>query len=192
MALLFPPGGSTCGTLVGIDPGTNYLGLSAIEVDLSDLRILRVHPHSFRSDHLLPCDRVITESHTERTEKILAQQANLLDYFRFYQPFAICSESPFYSPLMPGAYAALVEVVAAIRNAAMAYSMYVPFYTYEPSIVKKAIGAHATRGNKDAMRDALRALTEISDVLSIPVDRLDEHAIDASAVGYAHLQFLRG
>lgn len=174
------------GTICGIDPGTNMLGFAALEVDLKTLEVVGVTAQSFKSEAMIDRDTFIPLTHNERIAKILAQQNNLIQQFRFYKPFVIACENPFINRLRPAAYGPLVEIVFAIRMAAIEYSSYTKFLTYEPSTVKKTVGAGAICG-KEEIKFVICNNPELSPNAFTNLSNLDEHAIDALAVAYTHL-----
>ena len=65
---------------------------------------------------------------------------------------------------------------------------YKPLYMIDPPSVKKAVGAQ-TRGDKDAVKKAIKLIKELE---MVNFNNLDEHSIDATAVGYCELLRLRG
>ena len=151
MRLVFPDNGSVCACVCGIDPGTNRLGLAAMDFNMATVSIQSIEAETFRSELLLETDDLILEAHSERTSKIYAQKDNLVRQFRFYRPYAVCCESPFYNRLRPSAYGPLMEILFAIRMACIEYDRTVKLFFYEPSVIKKAVGAHAI-GSKDAVK----------------------------------------
>ncbi len=174
------------GTICGIDPGTNMLGFSALSIDLRTSEIVSVFATSFKSEHMIDRDTFITATHNERISKILAQKKNLVQQFCFYRPFVVACENPFINRLRPAAYGPLVEIVFAIRSAVIEYSDYIKFLTYEPSIVKKTVGAGHISG-KEEVKFAICNNPELSPNAYTNLSGLDEHAIDALAVAYTHL-----
>lgn len=175
----------------GIDPGTNTLGFSLIQIDPIDLSILCIKAETFRSDKMLDTNDILISTYGERVAKLMAHKNNLLRLFRYYKPIVICCESPFFNRLRPGAYGALMETMFAIKTAAIEYDRYIKFNTYEPSIVKKSIGANSI-GDKLNVLKAMFAIDEIKDTTEIPLELLDDHSIDAIAVGYTFLKNIRG
>ena len=106
----------------------------------------------------------------------------------------ICCESPFFNRFQPSAYGPLVEMVFAIRTASLQYDVNVPFITYSPSEVKKALGAgHAAK--KEIVKASLMANPELNNIYNrtnrVTMQDLDEHSIDAIGVAYSHLALLR-
>lgn len=187
--LSLPDHYSEVGRIVGIDPGTNQLGFSVMEYDLRNNALLSIVALTFRSERMMDYDACLMETHHERAWKIQAQRRNLLRNLCGYRPHVVCCESPFYNRLRPGAYGPLVEMMDGIRGACMDYHPCVQFLTYEPSVVKRAVGAGAI-AKKELVKEAILANTDLNQCYG-QLASLDEHSLDAVAVAYSHLQFIR-
>lgn len=188
--LTFPKESPTTVRFCGIDPGTNYLGLSLFEFEIITLTITSIEAMTFRSDSFVKQDDPLISSHSERIAKIYAQKNNLLNHFRRYKPCFVCCESPFYNRLRPSAYGPLVEIIAGIKTACIEYDRYMPFYLYDPSTIKITIGAKWI-GGKTEMKTAMSERPELLAVLKKPLDQYDEHSIDAIAVSFTHYLYLK-
>lgn len=185
MPLVLPPG-QEVGCIVGIDPGTNFLGFCALDINLRDVSVVQHFACSFQSDKMLDPDSFVSICHNERIAKIFAQKNNLLKRLRYHRPFVVTCENPFINRFRPNAYGPLVEVLFAIRCAVTEYNPAVKFLTYEPSIVKKTVGAGAICG-KDEIKLVVRKIQELREHSTVNMDEMDEHAVDATAVAYTHL-----
>lgn len=187
MAIIYPlVKDRDIGTICGVDPGTNLLGLGIIRFNLRTLDIVSVQGMSFKSEPMLDDDNLVAMSHIERTSKIIAQKDNLVTYLSFFKPFVVVCESPFFNRVRPNAFAPLVESITTIRMAVIEYNPIVKFITYEPSIIKKTVGA-GPFANKDAMKATILKNTELNPHPFTSLQDLDEHALDAIAVAYTHL-----
>lgn len=180
---------SPLASICGIDPGTNHLGFAVMEIDTQTLAINSIHAFTLVADKLVEDDNLIAIQHSERIAKIYALQQTLTNLYRYYNPFVICCESPYYNHFRPNAYGALVEIIYAIRMSVTDYNSTIRFQTYEPSIIKKAVGANAI-AKKDGVKLAIKNHPDIIANLTIPMDSLDDHALDAIAVCYTHLRKL--
>lgn len=176
-------------SVCGIDPGTNHLGFAVMEINTRTMAINSIQAMTLVADKLVEDDNLIAIQHTERMAKIYALQQVLTNLYCYYAPFTICCESPYYNHFRPNAYGALVEIIYAVRLSVTNYSPVVSFETYEPSIIKKAVGANAI-SKKDGVKLAIKNNPNIVGRLSVPIDSLDDHAIDAIAVCYTHLNKL--
>lgn len=189
--LIYPQSSnSEVGTIVGIDPGTNLLGFSILRFDLRNLEVISVEADTFKSERMIEEDDLITITHNERIAKLYAQKNNLLQLFNSVQPNWIACEHPFMNRFRPNAFGPLMECLFAIRTAAIEYSQIVKFFTYPPSIIKKAVGAGAHTG-KDPVKEAVLANKELSPNEFTHLGHLDNNAIDAIAIAYTHLKEIR-
>lgn len=181
----FSPLASIC----GIDPGTSHLGFAVMEIDTITLAINSIHAFTLDAEKLVEEDNLIAIQHTERVAKIHALQHTLINLYSYYNPFTICCESPYYNHFRPNAYGALVEIIYAVRMSVINYNPNVRFQTYEPSIIKKAVGANAI-AKKDGVKLAIKNNQSIIAKLTTSIDNLDDHALDAIAVCCTHLNKL--
>jgi Holliday junction resolvasome RuvABC endonuclease subunit len=180
---------SPVASICGIDPGTNHLGFAVMEITTDSLAINSIHAFTLVADKLIEDDDLIAIQHTERIAKIYALQQTLTNLYNYYKPFTICCESPYYNHFRPNAYGALVEIIYAIRMSVINYNSNVRFQTYEPSIIKKAVGANAI-AKKDGVKLAIKNNSAIIAKLSTSIDILDDHALDAIAVCFTHFNKL--
>lgn len=171
--------------IVGIDPGSETLGVCVLYFNVVTLAINRISPMTYTGSKL-PSDPMLSILHGDRVSRVKAHEDNLFNIFSQNSPIAVSTESPFYNPRMPGAYGALVEVICGIRNAVIRYSDVKPLYKVDPSSVKQAIGAKGN-ADKDGVRGYISKIPEIIDRLDRPLSSLDEHSIDATAVAYHQL-----
>jgi Holliday junction resolvasome RuvABC endonuclease subunit len=181
----YPIDKTTQACIVGIDPGSETLGLCLLYFDVVTLNILRVHSQTFIGSKL-PTDPMLSICHSDRVSRIKAHEDNMVNLFISTNPIAISSESPFYNPRRPNAFGALVEVMSAIRNAVIRYSDTSRLFTVDPASVKRAIGAKGN-ADKDMVKHHLGNIPEIVNNLSSPLIDMDEHTVDAIAVAYHQL-----
>lgn len=174
--------------ILGIDPGSETLGVACLSVDAHTLEVVNTQAITFVGSKL-GMDPWMEGMHSARFARIAAHQENLKAIFRQTLPVSIVCESPFYNPRRPNAFAPLVETLNAIRRAVWEYDAQQPLESVDPPTVKNAVGA---KGNAD--KDAVKAkvLTlPLNFTGPIPLELLDEHSIDAIAVAYSKLVQLR-
>lgn len=170
-------------TICGIDPGTNNLGISIIKINTHNLDIISIKTTNIKPnlDKNIPYERI---------DKILSQKTQLLYFIQCNYPNIVCSESPYYNHLSPGAYAPLVEMLYNIRYSVLEYNRDIKFITYDPSTIKISIGS-SFGGNKDEVKTNILNIKEIVNNCIIDINKLDNNAIDSIAVAYTHLLKLR-
>lgn len=166
--------------IIGIDPGTQHLGLAIGSVDSYSYQIRNIEVCTYKAVQLPTYDKHLSYVHGDLTARVKAYRDFLYHEFCRVQPTLIASESPFFYRTHPGAYGPLVETLAAIREAVWLYDNTLPLYTVPPSNVKQAIGA---KGNakKEDMIDALERFS-LFGMSKERISQLDEHGIDACAV----------
>ena len=180
----YPPYNSGTASIVGIDPGSEKLGVSVIGIDVETQKIAFVRASTYTGSKMFSPKDHFAIVQSDRQARITAHRENLYRLFLRERPIQICSESPFYNPRMPAAFGSLTEMIVAIRSAAQMYSKERPLYLIDPPSVKKAVGASGA-ADKDAVRKCVLALLKECYIGITPMEELDEHSIDAIAVGYA-------
>lgn len=169
--------------IVGIDPGTTHLGVSIITVSFEELSI--VCSDAFTVD----ASKNVVQSwngyvHNERFARIEYICKQLMQVLKDTRPLIVCAESPFFGMRHPGAYQALTELLTQIRLTVYNYDNWRELQLVPPSNVKQAVGQ---KGNVDkhAMKTALLSMCNVLKFHSFEkMNGLDEHSIDALAVGY--------
>lgn len=169
--------------VVGIDPGTETLGFSVLDLDLTSGKIAVAHSETVNSQKILGAYRTEERVHGLRTARLMALEDRLFLYLEHHQPHAVCAESPFMSRF-PQAFAALTECVSHVRRAVCRYDRYMSLEMVDPPTAKKAVGVTVKRGiTKEDVKIAIEKLKlEYAEGMSL--DSLDEHSVDSIAVGY--------
>lgn len=169
--------------IVSIDPGTDTLGTAVLDIDLDQRQVAVAEVYTFHGSRLQRLFPLVVSVHGERMARLMAHEENLLSFFNYARPHGIVSESP-YMGRFPSAFAALTECVSAIRRAVHRYDPLMPLHVVDPSTVKKNVGVKGTSGDKSAMARAIANLPDLKNPSQIPFAELDEHSVDAIAVGY--------
>lgn len=175
--------------IVGIDPGSKTLGLSLLLFDIRTLEIVSSQAYTIRADKLANGSWE-SEFHGDRLGRINAIKNKLLEVFRHAQPYLIATESPFYSFKHPNAYGVLMEVIGAIRQAAIEYDMFTGVYEIDPPTVKNAVGAKGNAKKEEVRERILKMSDQLHFRGPVPIDQLDEHSLDALAVAYSRYKTL--
>lgn len=168
---------------LSIDPGTSSLG-TAINGITHDNKWVILDAHTTNINlvvrHRYPYELV--DTHSERYFKVKACGEVIYKIASAWGVNGVVSESP-YMGRFPQAFAALTECMLSMRNAAYDFNPNRAMFTIDPSTIKKAVGVSGKSGDKNLMRNAVNGL--VID-MGINTDILDEHAIDAIAVGYTY------
>ena len=170
-------------SIVGIDPGSETLGLSIINFDIDSFKIESTYAQTFIGSKMFDADNWLSVIHSPRVARINSHKENLVKIFNSVNPLVIACESSFYNPRRPNAYAVLIEVLTAVREAVMEYDIWKPLYLIDPPTVKKSVGAPGN-ADKVKMLECVCNLTQLNYSGDVPIQELDEHSIDAIAVAY--------
>lgn len=169
---------------IGIDPGLTKCGISIFKIDKGQL--VSIDALTLVNNKIILESEYQLEYHTERQirmNKLCLAYAGILAQVN---PILVCCESPFYNPKMPGAFGSLTETCTALRFKTNEFNPIIPFIFYSPQEVKHSFRVSGKLG-KLIMREALAENKELSSKLTTPIDLLDEHAIDAIAVGFSYI-----
>lgn len=173
--------------IMAIDPGLNNTGIAVFELDYGSRSIVAIEPFTLVVQKLANTTGLDDELYSDRNIKLYKLRDNFRQVLANINPFAIVCESPFFNPLRPMAYASLVEVLAIIQNAIIEHNNNITFNTIAPKSAKKVIGSGMDTGKLD-VRAAVMRHNDIMSVLRNDINMLDEHSIDAIAVGYSFLK----
>lgn len=169
--------------LVGIDPGTDNLGLAVLTIDPKTYEIIETTAATYRGGRLEHYDVRVSAIQGDRLARLLAHRCNLVERFAEIKPTMVASEAPFYNRLRPNAYGPLVESLWVIKEAVWSYDGTMALREIDPPTVKKGVMAKELKG-KEPMKDALKALHQELRLSEAQIDAMDEHSVDAVAVAY--------
>ena len=169
--------------IIAIDPGTNTLGVAVLDVCMSKGSVTLQESFTVVSNTNLRHYPNVLLAHGERYAKLYSHSEKLRALFEEWEPHAVICESPFLGRF-PQAFEALVECKIMIRRALQQYEPTMSLETVDPPTAKKAVGAPGKGGDKYAVRDAVLTLKDLTVSDSVDILSLDEHSIDAIAVGY--------
>lgn len=186
--LTIPAFSENTAKIVGIDPGTETLGVAIITFRIDDFKIVRCEAETFIGSNLLS-NQWTGQLHGDRYRRIEAHRFNLSTFFLNERPLIIGCESPFIKRRFPQAGLALTEVVCAIRAAVRCYDIWKPLYTITPPEAKRAVGASGS-AKKEEVKEAVLKIDELTSTAFTPIANLDEHSIDSLAIAYCLLKQL--
>ena len=165
--------------IVSIDPGSDTLGLAHFDYDFNTRLLSLVEVETLQGHRNAKIDPEFAETHGNRIARLRSHRRVLERYFTRVKPHKVISEAPFMGQ-HAAAYAALVECIAYIRFALEYYDDTVPLVLIDPPTVKNGVGAPGN-ADKDRMRQAVLEASKHPPFINLTV--LDEHSIDAIAVG---------
>jgi len=184
-----PTEASDRATIIGIDPGTEKLGVSYIDFSVVDMHIYQCGALTLTGSKL-PRGDWTAAMHGDRYSRINALEEELVNIFDEKRPLIFAIEAPFINRLRPAAYGALVEVVCAVRSAMHKHSPWKFLNSTSPSSVKQGIGAPGN-ADKEVVKKCILKIDELVTTCESQLNQLDEHSIDALAVAYYTLKQYR-
>lgn len=156
------------------------MGYGVIDADIANLKITHASGFTIRGSKLDSMRDWDIESYSERFARIRAHSTEFTKVLEELRPDVVICESPFYNPRRPNAFEVLVEVMTMLRNTLYTWDSWKTLNLVDPPTAKKSFGAPGN-AKKEAMFEVLKANPD----LQFPgILELDEHSIDAVAVGY--------
>lgn len=167
--------------IMGIDPGTENLGMSLGVCDFITPNFNIIDATTFD---------IKTIIHKSTPYLVEFQSRNIALHNAIYnlvyqmvgdlQPDLVICESPYMDKRFPLSYMLLSLCCLAIEKAVRDYSIFIPFELVDPATAKMGVGAKGNSGNKELMREAVLNNKLITG--SMDLNQLDEHSIDAIAI----------
>lgn len=173
--------------LMGIDPGTDTLGLSIMKIDPLSYAIIESSATTFHGRKVTGYNSLLEATHGSRIARLHAHRQNLYEQFCIHRPTVVASETPFFNRFRPNAFGPLVETMWCIREALWMYDQRLPLVEISPRSMKQTVGLKNKIG-KDDVKLALLGLKDILKISESELLSLDEHAIDALGIVYTAYQ----
>ena len=175
--------------VLSIDPGSYNTGFAYWTWDFKE-QVFDLH-NSFTlkfpdSDSRYNAVRHVS---TDRIARLHHLNDSLEDILAEFKPHVVVAESN-YMGKFADAFATLVECVAVSRNVLYRYDPTMPLLMVDPPSAKKAAGIIGK--SKDKL-DVTRALAKRTDIRwhDVKLLELDEHSVDAVAIGYWLMKLLQ-
>lgn len=170
---------------ISVDPGGHYTGVAVFGFDPLALDLTVEHVSTVCIDKILFGLEDIVDRYGDRTARLKAVERLIRDLLDAWDPIFFVSEAAHFNPRNFQAYGSLTECTTMMRNAVITHGRGIPHYIIEASVVKKAVGVSGNSGDKTAMGRAIVNMGLVDNV-----DGMDEHSVDAIAIGYAKFQQL--
>ncbi len=164
---------------MGVDPSSQFVGLSIIDVDFIDNLVTVRHSETIKGSQCLSKRKDLLDYHPNRFVRLNGYRDYFTQIINRWQPHNVACEAA-YMGRFPAAYQALVECITTLQLVVYDYNPTLSFSTYDPPTVKKAVGASGKSKDKEDIFKALSALPLIYD--GVVLENLDEHACDSLAV----------
>lgn len=174
--------------VLAIDPGSYSTGIALFTWDYQQCEIRVNEAFTLKFSDTVARYRMVREHTGDRIARLHHLEDELTEIFNDFKPHLVIAESN-YMGRFADAFATLVECVAVIRNVLYRYDPTLPLLQVDPPTAKKDAGVV---GRKSEKIDVAIALKKRSDIKwDVDIDALDEHSVDAVAVGY-HVMRLIG
>ncbi len=168
--------------LLALDPGSTNLGFSLLEHTFDSEIPLVIKAKTFKlntNDHRY---KELVALHGDKVVRLIMLRDVVLELLYEHKPHAMIIESNYMGRFANG-FAALVECVSMMRSALFQYDPFVPLYQVDPTTVKTNVGMKRIKGTtKDDVKEHLIKSNKV-DWCGIDPLSLDEHTIDAVAIG---------
>lgn len=183
--------------LLSIDPGTDQMGLACSQINIDQSIMVVVDANTCSASKRLRFDpyyQQLEAIHGSRFARLWIHQQVLRCELTRWHPHEVISESPFIGPKHTNAFEALVQCVHSLRQAIFSYDPWMNLQLVAPMEAKKAIQRSHRGVVKGDVKFALDQLIDQPQMSRLFVheqldwESLDEHALDAIAVGYARFQ----
>ena len=178
--------------LLSIDPDTDTLGVSILSYDFVNKQINLEFAYTMNASKDSKRYKLACDVHGNRYGRLHSLQEALTDLMFNFNIHGVVSECP-YMGRFPQAFAALTECLSCIRAAIVNYDPLLMLHEIDPSTVKMHVGVNGKSGDKDLMFAAIDNLLSSGRIRNngnLNHRLLDQHAIDAIAVGYGHMRNL--
>ncbi|MCK9234764.1 MAG: crossover junction endodeoxyribonuclease RuvC [Gammaproteobacteria bacterium] len=181
--LIIPQPDDRTACIIGIDPGTRFMGLGVIFFNVLNLEIIQSGSTLLRGDALIENEDHIA-FHGSRFARLHGIENRLHSFFTSLNPLCVAAESNFMNTNRPTAYGALVESVACIRSALFRHRALMELDLIEPSPVKNAVGCKGNAGKEDVNAGVERLNPILKYVGISAIKDLTEHETDGLAIAY--------
>lgn len=174
--------------VLAIDPGSSNTGIAQFVWDYIEeqIRVTDAFTLFFKDSETAYAD--IRDNNGARVGRLHQMEDRLTEVFNDFQPHLVIAESN-YLGRFADAFSTLVECVAVIRNVLYRYDPTLPLIQVDPPTAKKDAGVVGR--SKDKM-DVARALKRQTNIYwLVDIDTLDEHSVDAVAVGYHIMRLIK-
>lgn len=167
---------------MGIDPGTDTLGIAIVDFDLDTKKAKLMYGHTFHASKYVNYYPEMTAVRGSRDVRLMVLRKKLIESFMMAEPDLIAAESPFLQRGKVSAFEALVECYAMMRDAVWAYSSQITLQRVDPVTVKNYVGVSHKGTDKSDVHRAVNSIYREHCDECVDLSTFDEHANDAVAV----------
>lgn len=175
--------------ILAIDPGTDTLGVALIEVDVRVGDVEVVYAGTWHASKRWDPNSDTAYHYGSRVARMAEHKHALTQLLDAFKPNAVACETPFLSRF-PQAFGALAELFSLLQFTVLEYSPTIGFLGVDNRSAKTAVGVKTSKVKKEDVRDAVLNLVNLIASHGVRLETLDEHSIDACAVGYYAAELL--
>jgi Holliday junction resolvasome RuvABC endonuclease subunit len=172
--------------VLAIDPGTETMGVAALGVDLVDFNVFAYAVTTLHASHSYNPLGVESSTYGDRFARLNTLSRSVASFCETFRPHSVIAESPFLGRF-PQSYEALVDCLSVLRRTVSGYDPALVLETVDPPSAKKAVGINPKGATKDDVKNAVLRLP-IHRYPGVHLERIEEHASDAIAVGWFRIQ----
>lgn len=168
-----------------IDNGTNTLGAVILDTHLRERMSEVVYANTIQADRTAYTRlEGIAQRHSDLEARLDVLEEYVFELLEEFDPHLVAVEAPFINPRRPGAAIPLTRAMAALRRTVRRFDEGLLFIEVPPFSAKRAVLKKGKwNSDKNSIRDAVLALDDVQCAQGIDLRQLDEHCIDAVAVG---------
>ncbi len=188
MSIIIPCGYNMM-NILAIDPSSTSVGVARYLVNTNTDNILSIEAGTINLDSYNYDPMLFNSLHSDKTIRLIKLEHKFTELLNDINPDVVVCESAFYNPSRPNAFASLTEVIFLLNTLTIKYNRNIKFITLPPKTIKEAIGSlKITDKGKDPVKESIIKIPQIYNLVNNFIDNLDNHAIDAIAVGYTFLK----
>lgn len=168
-----------------IDNGTNTLGAVILDTDLRERLSTVIYANTIQADRTAYHRfEGIMQRHGQLEARLEVLGEYTWEVLQEFDPHLVAVEAPFINPRRPGAVTPLTRAMERLRRTVRRFDEGMEFLEVPPFSAKRAVLKKGKwNSDKNSIRDAVLALDDIQCAQGIDLRQLDEHCIDAVAVG---------
>lgn len=179
-----------CYRVLAIDPGTDTLGSAVLDVDVRVGDVEVPYAGTWHAARRFDPDSDAAYTYGSRLARIREHQDSLVRLLEEHKPHAVACETPFIGRFAQSGMA-LSELFGALQLTVLEWSPNCGFLGVDNRSAKTAVGIKTKKVQKEDVRNCVYNLIDLQCINGIDLKHLDEHSIDAIAVGYYAAGLLR-
>lgn len=188
MSIVIPCGYNML-NILSIDPSSTSVGIARYLVNSNTYDIVDISAGTLNLDTYSYDPMLFNNIHSDKTIRLVKLEYRFIELLNEVKPDVVVCESAFFNPSRPNAFSSLTEVIFLLGSLTIKYNPNIRFITLPPKTIKEAIGSlKISDKGKDIVKESILKIPDIYNLVYKFIDSLDNHAIDAIAIGYTFLK----